>query len=66
MPKVRVTVQERKQLEYYLSVMNNQTLPIGQRRIAKMKFDILYDEALKRTIYENEELNNNDGSLVLA
>ncbi|PEQ59631.1 hypothetical protein CN470_21455 [Bacillus cereus] len=57
MPKVRVTLEEKNQLEYYLTIMNNQNLPIGQRRIAKMKFDMIYNEALKRTIYENSHRN---------
>ncbi|PGX09281.1 hypothetical protein [Bacillus sp. AFS033286] len=66
MPKVRVTLEEKRQLEYYLGVMNSQTLPIGQRRIAKMKFDMIYNEALKRTIYENENLHSDDGSLAVV
>ncbi|MFJ8528644.1 hypothetical protein [Bacillus sp. NPDC094106] len=49
MNKVYVTVEERKLLERYLHIMNNRQLHIGQRRLAKMRFDMIYERAKRKS-----------------
>ncbi|KGP93262.1 hypothetical protein N780_13315 [Pontibacillus chungwhensis BH030062] len=47
--KVRLTQEEREQLESYLKVLQNPFESIAKRRLAKSKFDMIYNRAATRT-----------------
>lgn len=46
--KVYVSIEERKSLERNLHIINNINIPIAQRRLAKMRFDMIYEKAKRR------------------
>ena len=46
--KVNLTVQERVQLQNLLDIVKNEELSIGERAIAKIKFQQIYAKAKRR------------------
>lgn len=48
MNKIYATVEERKSLERNLHIIKNINIPIAQRRLAKMRFDIIYEKAKRQ------------------
>ena len=50
--KVRVTSSEKRKLDNFYRMMNDDSLSLSQRRVAKMQFDEIYNEASRRT-YNN-------------
>lgn len=46
--KVMVSDKERRQLEHLLKIMNNSHTTIAKRRLAKSKFDLIYERATRR------------------
>ncbi|MGY3718040.1 hypothetical protein ACWE42_21225 [Sutcliffiella cohnii] len=46
--KILVTAKEKRLLDHYYKLMNDTSLPLSQRRVAKIRFDNLYNEAKLR------------------
>lgn len=53
--KVMVTPTEKRQLEQLLEIINNPNAIIAQRRLAKSKFDLIYERASRRS-HRNTDL----------
>jgi hypothetical protein len=47
--KVMVTSSEKRKLDHFYRMMNDESLSLSQRRVAKMRFDAIYNEAATRT-----------------
>lgn len=46
--KVYVSIEEIKSLELNIHIINKINITLAQRRLAKMKFDIIYEKAKRR------------------
>lgn len=46
--QIKVTLEEKLKLHKYYTIMNDDSLSLSQRRVARLMFDELYYELLKR------------------
>lgn len=52
--EIAVTAKEKKNLDEWLSMMGDPRLTISQRRVARIRYDHLYNEVVTRAKKYNE------------